>query len=192
VLFCGLRAPASRVSTDPFIFHLEHPILPTHLVVRGPPASWVGRGGGLIIAMPTSLLDSLAEPSVLPGRRVPRVVLIEDDPYVGAAVTLYLGKKGFAVEHFTAAAEAQRRLSAEVCDLVITDIFMPESDGLEVIQWLRAELPHLRVIAISGSDYQGNSYLKAARLLGASRVLPKPFELSRLVELIEELLPRGD
>ena len=126
----------------------------------------------------------------IPTSAAPWIVLIEDDKYVGAAVSLYLTKKGYAVEHFVAADKAREWLGHAPCDLVITDIFMPDSDGLEMIAWMRKIYPRLPVIAISGSDVYGNSYLKVASLMGATRVLPKPFELSDLTAMVAELVAR--
>lgn len=72
-------------------------------------------------------------------------------------------------------------------DMVITDIMMPEQDGLETIRQLRAERPDLKVIAISGSDsFGGLDYLPAAELFGAVATLRKPFQPLDLLWLLNE------
>jgi two-component system OmpR family response regulator len=119
-----------------------------------------------------------------------RILLVDDDEYIGAAVCLFLQRRGEIVIHCASAHEARRWLADQRCDLVITDILMPDSDGLEFIQWFRALDKSTQIIAISGTDSWGHSYLHAAAQLGASRVLPKPFELSALADLVDELLGR--
>jgi PAS domain S-box-containing protein len=82
--------------------------------------------------------------------------------------------------------DAMCRLDYENFDLVISDIVMPERDGLEVIMFLRKQHPATNVIAISAP---GNGvYLQSARGLGAHRVFRKPFELAEIANAAEELL----
>jgi CheY-like chemotaxis protein len=70
---------------------------------------------------------------------------------------------------------------------VITDILMPEQDGIETIAQLRREFPDVRIIAMSGaSSMTGFDYLSVPRELGA-RILRKPFDISELVDLVREL-----
>jgi YesN/AraC family two-component response regulator len=74
-------------------------------------------------------------------------------------------------------------------DLVITDVLMPEKDGLEVIMEIRAKLPQVKIIAISGGGRISHTdYLVAARRLGAHRTLSKPFIRQELLDTLHELL----
>ena len=74
-------------------------------------------------------------------------------------------------------------------DLVITDILMPEQEGLATIKQLRAEFPAVKTIAISGGGVKGTfNFLKPASLLGAQRTLLKPFDLDELRQAIREML----
>lgn len=74
--------------------------------------------------------------------------------------------------------------------LIITDIMMPEQDGLETIRHLAAQRPDLRIIAISGSDANGGlDYLPAARQFGAVATLRKPFQPLDLIRLLDEHAP---
>jgi len=74
-------------------------------------------------------------------------------------------------------------------DLVITDIIMPEKEGLEIITEFRREYPSVKLIAISGGGRIGPAnYLKMAKLLGAERTFAKPVDTSQLLSAIEELL----
>jgi DNA-binding NarL/FixJ family response regulator len=70
---------------------------------------------------------------------------------------------------------------------VITDIVMPEMDGLEVVTALREKHPSVKIIAISGAD--SGDYLDSARLIGAAKVLRKPFAGDVLMAAINDLLP---
>ena len=74
-------------------------------------------------------------------------------------------------------------------DLIITDILMPEKEGLETIIELRRNYPHVKIIAISGGGLIGNlTFLSAAKHLGALRTLTKPFTHEELLKTIEELI----
>ena len=87
--------------------------------------------------------------------------------------------------------ELFRRANA---DLVITDIVMPEKEGLEVLIELRErQVPPVKVIAISGGGRQkATEYLRLAKLMGAARVLAKPFSNEALLAAIDELLPNSE
>jgi DNA-binding NarL/FixJ family response regulator len=71
-------------------------------------------------------------------------------------------------------------------DLLITEIVMPEKEGLEVLMELRKTRPPVKIIAISGGDY-----LHMAKLMGASKLLAKSFSSDVLIAAIDELLPGG-
>jgi CheY-like chemotaxis protein len=74
-------------------------------------------------------------------------------------------------------------------DLVITDMLMPEMDGVETIMALRREYPGIKIIAVSGSGViSSNSYLRLASSLGAQYVLPKPFAASEILSAIDSVL----
>ena len=87
---------------------------------------------------------------------------------------------------------------AEACcednyiSLLITDIFMPEQDGLETISRLQNKIPNLKIIAMSGEGPGCiDTYLKSAQQLGALRSLPKPFKANELLGLVHEMLAYG-
>jgi YesN/AraC family two-component response regulator len=72
-------------------------------------------------------------------------------------------------------------------DLVITDLLMPEKDGLEVMMELRKDFPQLKVITLSGGGEYGYSSLRAAKSLGAARTLKKPIKQEELLTAIREV-----
>ncbi len=75
---------------------------------------------------------------------------------------------------------------------MITDIIMPEMDGIETIMALRREFPEVKIIAISGGSRIGpREFLNLARVLGAHRTLHKPFALQDMMQAVDELLGEG-
>lgn len=117
------------------------------------------------------------------------IVLIDDDDNVREMLEVALRGAGYAV---STAREGDEGL--EVCqqanpDLVITDILMPNKEGIETILDLRRERPDVKIIAISGGDRAGGtSFLEMAAKLGADRVLQKPFRPTVLLAAVAELL----
>lgn len=74
-------------------------------------------------------------------------------------------------------------------DLIITDLIMPDKEGLETIKEMQSRRPGAKIIAISGGGQAGPvNYLKMAELFGAQMTLEKPFKMQELVECVESLL----
>src|SRR5256886_3615643 len=118
-----------------------------------------------------------------------RILVIDDDVQVRGAVRRILERAGHTVEDVGNGDAGLRATRERPADLIITDIFMPERDGIETIRQLRRESPQVKIIAISGGDRTQTLDLRRdAELLGASRALRKPFELSDLVQAVVELL----
>lgn len=122
-----------------------------------------------------------------------RILLIDDDDLLRDAIGDLLESEGYDV---TVAEDGNRGLESFQAvrpEIVITDIMMPDRDGIETIVALSKESPSPRIIAISGGGGQLDSlsYLKMAEQLGADRVLEKPFRAKVLLETIETLL-RGE
>jgi DNA-binding response OmpR family regulator len=121
-----------------------------------------------------------------------RILVLEDDELVREFLCFSLSTAGHEVVELRNGAEASSIHSREPVDLVITDLFMPERDGLETISELRASSPQLPIIAISGGGgrpgLDADTLLAAARRLGACQVLEKPFGRRRLVSMVSEAL----
>jgi len=80
-------------------------------------------------------------------------------------------------------------LQQQPADLVITDLIMPEQEGLETISRLKKMHPGVKIIAISGGGRIGpDAYLPAALELGADRIFSKPFDVQEIVDSVRELL----
>jgi DNA-binding response OmpR family regulator len=117
---------------------------------------------------------------------VAAVLVVEDDPHLQIALRGLLESAGHEVALAENGQVALERLAERPTDLVITDILMPEKEGLETIREARARWPGLKIIAISG--FLGVDFLKAARTFGADEALPKPLRPEKLMAMVSECL----
>jgi CheY-like chemotaxis protein len=121
------------------------------------------------------------------GNTVPRnILIVDDEEQIRTVLRQKLERCGYDVCEAADGTEAIRALATIRFDLVITDIIMPDKDGLETILFIRKHQPEVKIIAISGLMNQ--LYLQNARGLGAARVFQKPLSLASLVDAVEELL----
>lgn len=121
------------------------------------------------------------------------ILVIDDDPQLRGFLREVLDQEGYQVFEAENGNEGSSLHARHQPDLVVTDIVMPEKEGMELIRELRQEDPALPIIAMSGGNagFSG-SYLAAAGKLGANLTLAKPFTASHLLAAIEELLhPRS-
>jgi CheY-like chemotaxis protein len=116
-----------------------------------------------------------------------RILVIDDDDNFRTMLCTALVQAGYTVEEARNGQEGSQRQRMEPVDLVITDILMPEREGLETIQTLRQEFPEIKIIAISGGMGPLN-FLPLARKFGALRTLQKPFTLQQLYGVMREVL----
>jgi CheY-like chemotaxis protein len=117
------------------------------------------------------------------------ILLVDDNDDARVTVARILEMAGYGVAQAPNAKVASALLKKQAPDLVITDIFMPEGDGFEMLNELRDREPKIPVIAISGGGMQqGLDVLAIAGRLGAKRVLYKPFARRQLLDAIAEAL----
>ncbi|HEX4263634.1 MAG TPA: response regulator [Verrucomicrobiae bacterium] len=116
------------------------------------------------------------------------ILVIEDDTNVRAAIHHGLTQAGHTVLSAPDGKQGMNTLRHSAVDLVVTDIFMPEQEGLETITALRKQHPKLPVIAISGGNVVSEAMLAVARELGAQEVIEKPFGLDRLLTAVGKVL----
>lgn len=115
-----------------------------------------------------------------------RILVVDDDDVVRANLRSKLESSGYEVVDVSNGEDAIQRMGEETFHLVITDILMPERDGLETLLHIKKTQPDVPVIAITGA---GNELcLDNARGLGAARVFEKPFELEELAAAVEQLI----
>ena len=123
---------------------------------------------------------------------MPRILIIEDDNEVREYLESVLSRAGYEVQSASNGKEGVQLFQADPADLVVTDIIMPEKDGIEAIMDLRRANSELKVIAISGGGRaEPENYLHSARLLGANRTMKKPFTNQEMLEAIADLLGGG-
>ena len=118
------------------------------------------------------------------------VLVIDDDADVRWVIARAVQSDGHTVTEAGDGQEGLRRFAEVPADLVITDILMPEREGIETIIELRRQRPDLPILAISGGSATTGreGLLESADLLGATRVLPKPFALDQLRAVVHGLL----
>jgi CheY-like chemotaxis protein len=117
------------------------------------------------------------------------ILIIEDDKELREMIKTALIRKDHIVLEAENGKEALIHLKPSVTDLVVTDLIMPDEDGLKVIMKIREMKKGIKVIAISGGGQAGpGSYLNLAKALGADAVYSKPFSINDLIIKIEDLL----
>lgn len=120
------------------------------------------------------------------GTVMAQVLVIDDDAAVRATVVRALERAGHRVRAASNGKDALRVMADATPDLVVTDINMPEMDGIEVIGDLRARTPPVPVVAMSGGgELPKELLLRTAGALGAVRSLPKPFTLEELLGSVD-------
>jgi YesN/AraC family two-component response regulator len=118
-----------------------------------------------------------------------KILLIDDDALVRRTIDRILHHMGHTVVMAENGGDGITLLQTENPELVITDIIMPDKEGIETIQEIRRLHPDMKIIAISGGARLGNmDYLSMALKLGASEALAKPFDPSELIEAISRCL----
>ena len=119
------------------------------------------------------------------------ILVVDDDDDMCETLRLILEKEGYLLLTASNGNEADVICKENRPDLVITDIIMPDKDGLETITFLQRTYPEIKIIAITGAGSgRGKefNYLECAELLGANRVLGKPFSQTDILHLVKEVL----
>lgn len=116
------------------------------------------------------------------------ILVIDDSPAVRDVVAIALARAGHEAQVASNGREGLEIAERHAIDVVVTDVFMPECDGIEVIRALRERQPDLPLVAMSGGSLSlGQDFLKIAQHLGAVAALRKPFEPKELVAVVEGL-----
>lgn len=117
------------------------------------------------------------------------VLVVDDDVMVLQALAIMLEDRGFRVLTAVDGVQGLRLYRKHRPDLVLTDIIMPEKEGIALTRELRHEFPDARIVAMSGGGRMGNSdYVAIARALGADAGLYKPFDDEELVGTLRMVL----
>jgi CheY-like chemotaxis protein len=119
-----------------------------------------------------------------------KVLVIDDDAQVRRVVRRLIEMEGHQVAEAENGKIALRLLASDPADLVITDIYMPEMDGIELLTRLRETLPEARLVAMSGGGVlPAHHMLGAAKALGAIAVIEKPFDIEAVRAHLDALGP---
>ena len=118
------------------------------------------------------------------------ILVADDEDSIRSLLEHFLKSAGHTVVIVGNAGEAHDAMKKTSFDLVITDVLMPEGDGLDLITELKKVQPKARILAISGGGryLEGSDYLKLAKGLGAHSALMKPFTWQQLQDAINEVL----
>lgn len=117
------------------------------------------------------------------------ILLVDDDALLADTLAEFLRRHGYQTVPFYGGRAAMQHLASHPVALVISDLFMPDCDGIELIESMRRLADPPLLIAMSGSgDIRMQGMLKIAGMLGATRTLPKPFDAMELLSLVGELI----
>jgi two-component system response regulator MprA len=125
------------------------------------------------------------------------ILVVDDNPDIVNVISTALKLEGYECQTASNGTEATEALSKQSFELVVTDIFMPENDGLYVINYIRKHNLQVKVIAITAGDETSENishdrylFLKSATRLGAVDVLKKPFEIDELVAKVKAAIEK--
>lgn len=117
------------------------------------------------------------------------ILIIDDELNILIMLKKMLTRSGYKVNIASDGKEGLGLFKAEPPDLVITDIIMPEKEGLETIREMKMNRPDLKIIAMSGGGkISADSYLDVAAMFGADKVIEKPFSQRDMLSLVNELM----
>ncbi len=118
-----------------------------------------------------------------------RILVIDDDTQIREMLREILEREGYEIEDAENGKDALAIQQARPCDLIITDLIMPEQDGVETIMEFTQRDPAVKIIAISGGGRIGpRDYLEMAEALGAKKTFYKPFKRQEILAAVSELL----
>lgn len=120
------------------------------------------------------------------------ILVVDDDAALCAAVSRVLCGAGYRVSKAMGGIRAQEVLKSERFDILVTDIIMPDGDGIELINAVKWRHPTMRILAVSGRGHMGTlDLLKMAAMVGADATLCKPLEPENLLSSIADLVDMG-
>ena len=122
-----------------------------------------------------------------------KILVFDDEPSILLMIKKMLEKEGHEVDIALNGKDGMKLFEKNKPDLVITDIIMPQKEGLETIMELREKYPDLKIIAISGGGRIGpEGYLPSAILFGADKIFQKPLEQKEFVQAVASLLKEAE
>ena len=120
---------------------------------------------------------------------MPRILVVDDESPIRGLLRQAFEMNGYDVLEASNGVEAVKIFRENDIDLVVTDIIMPDKEGLESIMDLKEIDPDVKIIAMSGGGrLEPHSYLQMASKFGAKRVFQKPLSIALLVSAVKELI----
>jgi DNA-binding NtrC family response regulator len=118
-----------------------------------------------------------------------RILIIDDESQIRSMLRLMLERVGYEVIEAADGMEGIRQYRDNPADLIITDLIMPNKDGIGMIIELKKEFPQVKIIAMSGGGVnRPEGYLDGAKKLGAGRTLTKPIDRDEMLNAVKETL----
>lgn len=118
-----------------------------------------------------------------------KILIIDDDEQIRAMLRQMLEREEHEVKNASNGNEGIKLYREDPVDLVITDLIMPEKEGIETIMELKEDYPNVKILAISGGGFLGHkTYLMNAKKLGALSTMSKPLNHKELLETVDKLL----
>jgi DNA-binding NtrC family response regulator len=118
-----------------------------------------------------------------------RILIIDDETQIRSMLRLMLERVGYEIAEAPDGIEGIRQYRENPADLIITDLIMPNKDGIGMIIDLKKEFPKVKIIAMSGGGVnRPEGYLDGAKKLGATRTLTKPIDREEMLKAVKETL----
>ena len=118
-----------------------------------------------------------------------RILIIDDEPQIRSMLTLMLEREGYEIVEAADGVAGIKIYRQNPADLIITDLIMPNKDGIGMIIDLKKEFPDVKIIAMSGGGLnKPDGYLKGAKKLGAACTLTKPIDRDEMLKAVREIL----
>jgi len=118
-----------------------------------------------------------------------RILIIDDEPQIRSMLKLMLEREGYEVVEAPDGVEGIEVYRQNPADLIITDLIMPNKDGIGMIIDLKKEFPDVNIIAMSGGGLnKPDGYLKGAKKLGAACTLTKPIDREEMLKAVNDIL----
>jgi len=122
-----------------------------------------------------------------------KILIIDDEPHILLMLKKMLERIGYEIDLAANGNEGLELFKKIPSSLVITDIIMPEKEGLETIREMKRISPGLKIIAMSGGGkVSADNYLEIAKIFGASKVIEKPFTQQEMVSAVKELMENSN
>jgi len=133
----------------------------------------------------STVLRTVSIPQLRGVQGMTRILVVDDNAQVRMTARALLEAAGHEIVEAVSGRTALDTLRTEVVDVVLTDVFMPDTDGIELIHALRRQSPEIPIVAMSGGGHNdGKDVLAVARLFGASATVQKPLTQRRLLSAI--------